>query len=324
MPTIPQRIELPFVADGGTVNVYLFTEPEAVLIDAGFHSPPGWAALEQGLAAHGVTVADLARVLITHPHVDHYGLAARIARESQAEIWMSAVGVHWLRDFPTLWQRRIDYYHAVLLPGLGLPRAATERSLGWMQHTLAAWEPIPRERIVAFDVGQPLWLGGQAWQPLHLPGHDSHLTCFYQPESRQFLGSDMLIIPTATPVVEAPPAGTPRNPALPRFLQSLQRLAELPIDQVYPGHGQPFANASIVIHSQQTRIQERKEECLRAIAGGAETATALFAQLYGPRPVEASMAGLWMLLGYLDLLIAEGRVAMHEEEGVWHYRKIDD
>src|SRR5262245_57313104 len=99
--TQPLRIQLPFT--GGTVNVYLFLTPEPVLIDAGFNSPTAWHALQTALGEHGLTAADLARVIITHPHVDHYGLAASIAQAGQAEIWMADVGAPWLYDFPRLW-----------------------------------------------------------------------------------------------------------------------------------------------------------------------------------------------------------------------------
>ncbi len=320
--TTPIRIELPFLPNEGSVNVYLFRDPEPVLIDAGFHSEATWQALEAALGEQALAIADLARVIITHPHVDHYGLAARIARESRAEIWMADVGVQWLHHFPELWQRRINYYRDLFLPSLGLPTAG-QIFLHWMQQSLEAWEPILPDRIVSFPVTQALTLGGLEWQTLHMTGHDSQLTCFYQPQTRQLLSADMLMIPTATPVVEAPPSGEPRRPALPEFLQSLDRLATLDIETVYPGHGAPFTDHCRVIRNQQTRIHERKEECWRHVASGAETAAMVFERLYGPRAQGVGMAGLWMVVGYLDLLEAEGRVTAETADRVWHFHVND-
>ena len=80
----PVRIELPTDFAIGPVNAYLFTEPEPILIDTGVKSEASWAALMAGLAAHGLWVTDLQRVMITHPHVDHCGQAARLAAESGA------------------------------------------------------------------------------------------------------------------------------------------------------------------------------------------------------------------------------------------------
>lgn len=317
--TTPIRIELPFLPSEGAVNVYLFRDPEPVLIDAGFHSATAWESLQAALAEQKLAVTDLKRVIITHPHVDHYGLAARIARESKAEVWMGNVGVQWLHHFPELWQQRIAYYREVFLPGLGLPEAG-QLFLGWMEQSLDRWEPIPAERIVSFPVAQPLALGGLDWQPLHLTGHDSHLTCFYQAQTRQLLSADMLMIPTATPVVETPPPGELRRPALPAFLQSLDQLAQLDVDIVYPGHGVPFPNHRQVIASQQARIHERKEECWQQVTAGIDTVAAIFARMYGVRAQNVGMAGLWMVVGYLDLLEAEGRVTVETKDRVWHYR----
>ncbi len=315
----PLRIELPFLPNEGSVNVYLFRDPEPVLIDAGFLSEAAWPVLQAALGEQGLTVADLTRVIITHPHVDHYGFAARIARESQAKIWMADVGVQWLQHFSALWQHRINYYRDHFLPGLGAPPAA-QTFLHSMQQALTAWEPIPADRIVSFSVEQPLDLGGVEWQTYHLTGHDSHLTCFYQPQSQQLLSADMLMLPTATSVTEAPPPGEPRRPTLPDFLQSLDQIATLAVATVYPGHGAPFTNHRQVIRAQQMRIHERKEECWHQVAAGAETITAIFDQLYGARAAQVGMAGLWMVVGYLDLLQAEGRVTVETVDGVWHFR----
>lgn len=319
----PFRIELPFLAGEGSVNVYLFSAPEPVLIDAGFNSDENWAALQSGLAAHGLNAADLKRVIITHPHVDHYGLAARIARTGPAEIWMAEVGVDWLRNFTAYQRRRIDYYRTTFLPALGLPSSTVQSMLQWMEGTLATWEPIPAERIAGFAVERELWLGGQPWQVLHLTGHDSHLTAFYQPETRQLLSADALIIPTATSVVEAPPAGQPRQPVLPQLVNSLERLAQLDVEIVYPGHGTPFRDHRAVIRSQIARIHQRKQECWRAVASGAGTVAEVFQQLYGARAKQVGPAGLWMVVGYLDLLLAEGAVTVDEVDGLWRYQVAD-
>jgi hypothetical protein len=70
------------------------------------------------------------------------------------------------------------------------------------------------------------------------------------------------------------------------------------------------------------RIHERKEECYRQVAAGIETIDAIFEQLYGTRAPQVGMAGLWMVVGYLDLLQAEGRVMVETIEKVWHFHLV--
>ena len=88
----PYRLELPTGLQVGTVNAYLFTEPEPVLVDTGIKSDACWLALEEGLAQQGLAVGDISRVIITHPHVDHHGQAGAIAANSAATIWISNLG----------------------------------------------------------------------------------------------------------------------------------------------------------------------------------------------------------------------------------------
>ena len=131
------------------------------------------------------------------------------------------------------------------------------------------------------------------------------------------------MIPTATRVVEAPPAGAERQPALPRMVQSLRQLAELAVATVYPGHGAPFTDHRTVIDGQIARIHARKEECWQALQTGASTVTESFQKLYGSRMAAVGLAGLWMTVGYLDLLEAEGRVSREVVDGVWRYQTME-
>ena len=63
------------------VLVYVLELDDGVaLVDAGWDTPDAWAALNDGLAAAGGTVADVRAVVVTHIHPDHYGLAGGSAR----------------------------------------------------------------------------------------------------------------------------------------------------------------------------------------------------------------------------------------------------
>ncbi len=70
--------------------------------------------------------------------------------------------------------------------------------------------------------------------------------------------------------------------------------------------GAPFRQHREVIQRQRARIIERKNECLAWIRAGYATAAELVDKMYAHRPVELRFAGLWMLIGYLDLLKMEG------------------
>ncbi|MCP4427269.1 MAG: MBL fold metallo-hydrolase [Chloroflexi bacterium] len=315
----PIRIEIPNALQVAPVNAYLFIEPEPVLVDTGPKSDSDWAALQAGLAAHGLTVADLSRVIITHPHVDHFGQAAPIAAHSRAEIWVSELGRGWLTDPAATWAKRIAYYEDYFLPKTGMEASAAEMILRYMRMTAATCDPIPAARLVTFPVDGAVEMGGRDWQVLHMPGHASHQTSFYQPETRRFLAGDMLLQKTPTPVVERPSSGKKHVPGLPQFLDSLDRVEVLEIDMVYPGHGEPFQDYVAVVQRQRERILQRKEECLACMREGCDTAVSLVDHMYSNRHAAIQFAGLWMVIGYLDLLQADGLIVVEEVDGVLHY-----
>ncbi|MCB9137258.1 MAG: MBL fold metallo-hydrolase [Caldilineaceae bacterium] len=321
MPSTPApiRIELPFAIEKKTVNAYLFREPEPVLIDTGDWTDATWQALLAGLARQGLTPADLSKVIITHVHTDHIGQAARLAEESDAEFVILDAGYEWLTRFTDMWQSRSRYYARIFLPGADLTPEQRGQMADYGKWVNEHYRGVPAARVTAIAPDTRLELGGATWQALHLPGHAVSQSCFYQPESRQFLASDMLLQRTPTPVIEPNATLDGREPALPQFIHSLHRVDAMEIDWVLPGHGEPFADAHELIQRQLARIDRRKEECFTQLAGGATTARELLAAMYPPAPF-INMAGLWMVIGYLDLLQAEGRVAMGTEDGVWRYR----
>ncbi len=323
MSQSPIRLELPTGFDFGTVNAYLFPEPEPVLVDTGLKSAASWAALEAGLARYGLSAANLARVVITHPHVDHCGQARQIVEAGRAEVWINAPGRPWLLDLPGLMQDRVDYYREVYLPCWGLPPAIERRLVAELAGLADVTEAVPAARVQIFHPGDTLEMGGLDWQVLPAPGHAPSQTCFYQPQTRQLLSADMLLARTPAPVLDRPGGSDPLLPAGPplaQFLDSLARLDSLDVERVYPGHGQPFDHHRQVIAGQRERLAARRAECLAHITAGHRTVAALMDRMYSLEPGGFRLVGLWMLVGYVQLLQAEGLVKEELVNGVAHYR----
>lgn len=318
----PLRLEFPIGWSMGSVNVYLFTQPEVVLVDAGVKTDDCWEMLVDGLAAHGVAVPDISRVIITHPHVDHFGLAGRIAAESDATVWICELGAPWLTDMDGMWADRLAYYREDFLPPVGLPPETNEMIVQGMKGLAAHADPVPAERVVTFRPDGTLQLGGLEWRVIHTPGHAAAQTVFYQEETRCLLSADMLLAVTPAPVIDHPAPGERRTPSLPLFLRSLDALEALEIDTVYPGHGRPFGDHRSVIARQRERIAARKGQCLDFIRAGQSTIPELLESLYAHQPPAGRVAGMWMLIGYLDLLLDEGAIAVATLDGTYHYRMI--
>src|SRR5262252_5924920 len=87
MNIIPISLPTPFYI--GPVNVYLIKEDPITLIDTGPKTTPAGEALRAGLRAAGLQVGDIRRIVLTHAHEDHCGLARSLRDEAKdAEVFI--------------------------------------------------------------------------------------------------------------------------------------------------------------------------------------------------------------------------------------------
>jgi glyoxylase-like metal-dependent hydrolase (beta-lactamase superfamily II) len=80
-------IQLPTPYPVGPVNAYLLPGPPVTLVDCGPKSDQTLAALRDGLARADSDLAKIERLIITHGHVDHFGLAATVVAAGGAEVY---------------------------------------------------------------------------------------------------------------------------------------------------------------------------------------------------------------------------------------------
>lgn len=319
--TTPKQIELPTIYGMKTVNAWLFTDPEPVLVDCGEKSEASWAALQAGLAEHGLRVENLSRVVITHAHVDHIGMAGKIVENSQAQVWVSDYVYDWAVHLPQMYERRKSMVDEVMtLAGQTKDSPFRKTFMGVFETFKEAWDILPKERVNTFPIDGTLQMGGQPWEVIYAPGHCINQTCFYQRASKQLISADMLLNITPTPVTDAslePPYE--RVKSLPQLLESYDTFSKMEIGMVYPGHYQPFEQAQAVIDFQVRRIHQRTADCLRHIQEGTHDFFELLKKLYPGRFIPPAFT---MLIGYLDLLQAQGKIEIRVVDGQVRYFEL--
>ncbi len=82
------RMQLPIRMPGlGHVNMYaLLDAAGAAVVDPGLPGPFTWKAIQDRLRQAQLKPRDIHTVIITHSHPDHFGGAARLAKESGARV----------------------------------------------------------------------------------------------------------------------------------------------------------------------------------------------------------------------------------------------
>lgn len=302
-------IELPTPFGVGTVNVHLVGRPPLTLVDAGPHYPPALAALEEALASSGHRWTDIGRVVLTHHHVDHVGLAAAVRQRSGAEI----VAHRSLADvLPNLVEAMaLDELHAerlMLAHGLAAARVRIAR------HAMAGHRryarPVPVDRLVD---------GGDVVGELdveHRPGHSSS-DIVLRSETRgvAFVGDHLLARISSNALVHRPVAGDSEASTwqtLLTYRRSLERsLLDLP-GVAHAGHGPRIDEPAVLIGARLIQQDRRTDAIYHAIRNGTRSIGGLIDALWpGLDPSQLFLA-FSEVAGHLGRLVEQKRVAVVE------------
>jgi glyoxylase-like metal-dependent hydrolase (beta-lactamase superfamily II) len=248
------RVVLPMPFELKQVNVYLLRDgSDYTLIDTGLQTDESRLALKAGLLEADVPVERIKRILITHIHPDHFGLAAELRERAKAELVIHRLEVALMEP---RYARAEDLVEDVArwLHVHGVPASEAEFL---KSASLSARELVSVvEPDTLLEGAERLPLDGgyiaAVWTPGHSPGH----CCFYLPDRRLLFSGDHLL-PRISPNIGLHPQSS-ANP-LADYLASLDRVARLPIDMVLPAHGDPFNQAQDRIETIREHHRERKK-----------------------------------------------------------------
>jgi len=316
----PIQIELPTFFEVMTVNTWLLKGEENVLIDCGEKTDKCWQALIKGLADNGLTLQDISKVVITHAHLDHMGMANRITQNCDAQIWVSQMTYEWAVNLKELLDRRSKATRESFAPNFTEEQRAEFKDFGY-QKLSPYWDEIPPDRLEIFPMEGTVNLAGNEWEIIHTPGHCLNQTCFYQKEKGWLLSADMLLPMISMPIVDAertPPYKGVKS--LLMHMASYDKLLQRNITKAFPGHYPAFEEVETVIHKQLSKISKRKEKCFDLIGQGVANFMDLTKAIYPDRVHNGTM---FMILGYLQMLEEEDRIKAELINGINHYKLIE-
>ncbi len=290
------------------------------MIDTGPDDPATIESMRTQLAAFGLAFKDIRRIVVTHAHVDHFGLAAKIVAESGAQVLSHERNRRWLTDFENERSRRNDFYHDMFVAN-GAPRDLADSAVRGMGLMIAHASSVPVESFEPLGEGDTLSLGGDRWQVVHAPGHASGLICLFDPLSRALISSDHLLLDiTSNPTLEPPAEGETERPrALIDYMASMRRTALLEPRVAWPAHGEPIYDVGALVDGRIAFHRSRLDHIERQLRCCVGTASELVNVLFPGLKSFDIFLGLSEVLGHLDILEAEGRVRREITNGLIRY-----
>lgn len=299
------RMPLPFALDH--INLWLLEDDAGyAVIDCGVDRPETRAAWEQ--VFDGVMRgAPLARVLATHCHPDHVGLAHWLAGRFDAPLWMTAGEYAFARMM------------SAALPGVDGPSAVPhferhglvdEAMLGQMRSrrnyypSLVPGVPADYRRL---HDGQAVTVGGREWRVITGFGHSPEHASLHCASLNVLVSGDMVLprISTNVSVFAVEPESNPVQ----LYLDSLDRFAALPADVlVLPSHGRPFRGLHTRIAQLRAHHAARLAEVLEACATPQSAADIVPVMFRRPLDAHQLSFALGEALAHLNKLWADGQL----------------
>ncbi len=299
---------LPF----GSTNVYLINKKPITLIDTGPDTDMTLMDLRTGLAEIDVKFEDIERIILTHGHVDHCGLAHELSKTSNSEILAHKQDKDMIEDFGSATEQRFEFCKDLLESTGVLPQTLQVLHgfmdfLGSLTHTCEVTRTLKDKDRIEFDDDE--------LEVIYTPGHSSGSASFKLGD-KLFSGDALLTEDSPCSVFGG---ADKKSMGLDDFLDSMEKLSKVGAKKTYPGHGEPFEDIEDRVVSMRSAYKARRATIVDYLESEELTAFELMNRLFGNMSIEQVLMGLGETLGHLEILVNEKTVTTEKREGLIYY-----
>ncbi len=308
------NLPLPFALT--QVHCYLVKSKAGwTIFDTGLNTANGRAGWDTAFTQLNIATKDIERIILTHVHPDHYGLAGWLQEKTGATVWMSPREAE---QVERVWKQiYLPNSMANLLHMSGVPAELYQKAALETNKTLQMTLPHPQD-VDLIEPGSIVTVGKRQFQTIHAPGHSDGQLIFYDAADQLMLCGDQVLM-RISPNIGMWPISDP-NP-LGKYLASLQELAAVTVRLALPGHGKLITDWQGRLAELQQHHDDRLNKILAAINGQGTTTYNVSATIF--KNVEQFDAheirfAVAETLAHLEYLVQEQRLHREDSE-VWLY-----
>nr|WP_209851575.1 MBL fold metallo-hydrolase [Paenibacillus sediminis] len=286
------------------VNSYILRGSNGVtIIDPGPHIDGAEEEWEKSLKHLRLSASDIAAIVLTHHHPDHYGLSGWFQQMSNAPVFMSE-RAH--KEAKLMWGQGNTMSEQIV--SLFRQHGMTDDLLSpipvHLQSFFTQVTPQPEVSYIVPDV--PFVMGDRSWIPISTSGHAPGHISFYDEYSGEIICGDA-VLPQISPNVSLLPNSDPQP--LKSYMEGLHKLNQYAVEQAYPGHRGPFTHYHERIESLLIHHQERLNSIYKIIEQSPQTGFEVCTSLFGTNLSTHQMRfAMSEALAHLAELERQGRI----------------
>lgn len=318
MKIIPLSIPTPFYV--GDVNIYLIKEDPLTLIDVGPKTKQAADALREKLKRNGVNFSDIKRIVLTHAHEDHCGLAKQVRDEAKnAEILVH----NW--ETGHLFGRLAREENQRLMVRAGVPTEVFQEMQETYREISLLTDALSDGEFSELKDEMELEFTGGTLKVLHTPGHTPGSCSFLREADRTLIAGDCVLKRiTPNPIISPDPIDKEKRfQSLAEYLVSLARLRSFAPTLVYGGHGEPIEDFEEIFNRYVRAIDERQKRVIGLVEQNGVTAFDVAQRLF-PNAINQDVHRFLAIseaVAHLDYAERHGKIAVEFKDGVEVYRK---
>ncbi|HEX4113540.1 MAG TPA: MBL fold metallo-hydrolase [Stellaceae bacterium] len=314
-------LTMPLPGSLNHINLWLLDDGDGVaLVDTGIASIISREVWQKAFAGP-LKGRKITRLIVTHAHPDHIGLAGWLTELLGIELWISEMEWSNGRRFSTDGGKIVLESSLALFRRGGLGKQA-EAMAQSRPNTRLPTTPVP-EKYHRLEDGMVLRIGAHDWHVIVGRGHAPEHCCLWAPALDIFIAGDQ-VLPKITPNVSLWPGREDDDP-LGSFLATTDKLERIVPDSVLvlPSHNLPFHRLHNRLRQLRDHHADRMAEVMAACDGpkcAAELVPVLFHRKLDQRQMAFAMGEA---LAHLQYGVTTGRLRRTERaDGAWLFQRI--